>query len=243
MAHARETALYGPLKQFFEEQGFVVRGEVNGCDLTAVRGQNLILVEMKSRFNLTLVLQGIDRQQLGDTVYLAVNHAYCRRPARRWRTIQRLCRQLGLGLLTVNLERTPAVVELIVDPPQPADIRRNHRKRRTVLREFHHRSGDHNVGGSTRQPIVTVYREHALLVARYLSEHQPVTVAQVRVGTGIQRSGKILQQNHYAWFERVRHGTYTLTAAGTQALQAYAHVLESLTDAQFAHANTGSGSV
>jgi hypothetical protein len=243
MAHARETALYGPLKQFFEEQGFVVRGEVNGCDLTAVRGQNLILVEMKSRFNLTLVLQGIDRQQLGDTVYLAVNHAYCRRPARRWRTIQRLCRQLGLGLLTVNLERTPAAVELIVDPPQPADIRRNHRKRRTVLREFHHRSGDHNVGGSTRQPIVTVYRQHALLVARYLSEHPPVTVAQVRVGTGIQRSGKILQQNHYAWFERVRHGTYTLTAAGTQALQAYAHVLESLTDAQFAHANTGSGSV
>lgn len=230
MAHARETALYGPIKRFFEDQGFVVRGEVNGCDLTAVRQQNLILVEMKSRFNLTLVLQGIDRQQLGDTVYLAVNHAYCRRPPRRWRTIQRLCRQLGLGLLTVNLEQIPAAVELIVDP-QPTDMRRNPRKRRSVLREFHHRSGDHNVGGSTRQPIVTVYRQHALLIARFLSEHQPVTVAQVRAATGIQRSGKILQQNHYRWFERVRHGTYSLTAAGTQALQAYAHVLEGLIDA------------
>lgn len=222
--------MYGPIKRFFEDQGFVVRGEVNGCDLTAVRQQNLILVEMKSRFNLTLVLQGIDRQQLGDTVYLAVNHAYCRRPPRRWRTIQRLCRQLGLGLLTVNLEQIPAAVELIVDP-QPTDMRRNPRKRRSVLREFHHRSGDHNVGGSTRQPIVTVYRQHALLIARFLSEHQPVTVAQVRAATGIQRSGKILQQNHYRWFERVRHGTYSLTAAGTQALQAYAHVLEGLTDA------------
>lgn len=230
MAHARETALYGPIKRFFEDQGFVVRGEVNGCDLTAVRQQNLILVEMKSRFNLTLVLQGIDRQQMGDTVYLAVNHAYCRRPPRRWRTIQRLCRQLGLGLLTVNLEQIPAAVELIVDP-QPTDMRRNPRKRRSVLREFHHRSGDHNVGGSTRQPIVTVYRQHALLIARFLSEHQPVTVAQVRAATGIQRSGKILQQNHYRWFERVRHGTYSLTAAGTQALQAYAHVLEGLIDA------------
>lgn len=230
MAHGRETALYGPIKRFFEDQGFVVRGEVNGCDLTAVRQQNLILVEMKSRFNLTLVLQGIDRQQLGDTVYLAVNHAYCRRPPRRWRTIQRLCRQLGLGLLTVNLEQIPAAVELIVDP-QPTDMRRNPRKRRSVLREFHHRSGDHNVGGSTRQPIVTVYRQHALLIARFLSEHQPVTVAQVRAATGIQRSGKILQQNHYRWFERVRHGTYSLTAAGTQALQAYAHVLEGLIDA------------
>lgn len=231
MAQARETALYGPIKQFFEDQGFVVRGEVNGCDLAAVRQQSLILVEMKSRFNLTLVLQGIDRQQLGDTVYLAVNHAYCRRPARRWRTIQRLCRQLGLGLLTVNLAQTPAAVELVVDP-QPTGMRRNPRKRRSVLREFHHRSGDHNVGGSTRQPIVTVYRQHALMIARYMSEHQPVTVAQVRAGTGIQRSGTILQQNHYAWFERVRHGTYTLTAAGTQALEAYAHVLKGLTDTQ-----------
>lgn len=224
----RETDLYGPIKRFFEDQGFVVRGEVNGCDLTGVRDQDLILVEMKSRFNLTLVLQGIDRQQLGDTVYLAVDQAHCRRPARRWRSIQRLCRQLGLGLLTVNLGRAPALVELVVDP-HPSGMRRNARKRRTVLREFHHRSGDHNVGGSTRQPIVTVYREHALLIAQYLSEFQPAAVAQVRAGTGIQRSGPILQQNHYGWFERVRHGTYTLTAAGSEALQAYAHVLASLT--------------
>lgn len=228
MAQTRETALYGPIKQYFEDQGFVVRGEVNGCDLVAVRNQDVIVVEMKSSFNLTLVLQGIDRQQLGGTVYLAIDRARSRRPARRWRNIQRLCGQLGLGLITVDLLRAPAAIEVIVDP-QPLGLRRNQRKRRTVLREFHRRSGDHNVGGSTRQPIVTVYREHALVIAGYLSVHQPATVAQIRAGTGIQRSGKILQHNHYGWFERIRHGTYTLTPAGAEALQVYAHVVQGLT--------------
>ncbi len=224
MPKTRETALYGPIKQYFEDQGFVVRGEVNHCDLVAVRGQEVIVVEMKSTFNLTLVLQGIDRQQLGDAVYLAVERRRVQRPARRWRSIQRLCGQLGLGLMTVDLGRTPAVVE-VAGEPQPSGQRRNRRKRRTVLGEFHQRSGDHNVGGSTRQPIVTAYREDALAIAGYLSTQQPASVAQIRAGTGIRRSGKILQHNHYGWFERIRHGTYTLTPAGLEALQAYAHVV------------------
>lgn len=227
MPKVRETALYGPIKQFFEGQGFVVRSEVNGCDLAAVRDEDLVLVEMKSSFNLTLVLQGIDRQQLGDTVYLAVDRAHCRRPQRRWRTIQRLCSQLGLGLITVDLGQSPGRVEVIIEPQLP-EVRRNRRKRRAVLREFHHRSGDHNVGGSTQQPIVTAYRENALAIARYLLEHQPATVAQVRSGTGIHRSGKILQHNHYGWFARVRHGTYALSDAGSEALQAYVHVIHDL---------------
>lgn len=228
MANARETELYGPVKQFFEGLGYVVRGEVTGCDLTAVRDRDVVLVEMKSRFNLTLVLQGIDRQQLGDTVYLAVDHAYGRRPARRWRSIQRLCRQLGLGLLTVNLRTAPAAVELVVEP-QAVGVRRNRRKRRALLHEFEHRTGDHNVGGSTGQPIVTVYREQALRIAAYLATAQAATVAQVRADTGIQRSGGILQQNYYGWFTRIRHGTYTLSAAGHEAVQAYAHVLRAFT--------------
>lgn len=110
MARTRETGLYGPVKQFFEDQGFAVRSEVKDCDLAAVRGDDMVLVEMKSHFNLTLVLQGIDRLQMCDTVYLAVDRAHCRRPLRRWRSIQRLCSELGLGLLTVDLMRQPVAV-------------------------------------------------------------------------------------------------------------------------------------
>lgn len=227
MARTRETGLYGPVKQFFEDQGFAVRSEVKDCDLAAVRGDDMVLVEMKSHFNLTLVLQGIDRLQMCDTVYLAVDRAHCRRPLRRWRSIQRLCSELGLGLLTVDLMRQPVAVEMVV-APQSSGFRRNRRRRRDLLHEFHQRSGDYNVGGSTGQPIVTAYREHALLIARYVSEHQPAAVAEVRTGTGIYRSGTILQDNYYGWFVRVRRGSYTLSEGGVEALQAYAHVIHDL---------------
>ena len=33
-----EVALYLPVKAFLERQGYVVRGEVRGCDLVACRG-------------------------------------------------------------------------------------------------------------------------------------------------------------------------------------------------------------
>ena len=57
-----EAALYGPVKRFLEGQGYVVKGEVRGCDLVARRGDEPpVIVELKLRFNLALVLQGIDR--------------------------------------------------------------------------------------------------------------------------------------------------------------------------------------
>ena len=68
-----EAALYGPVKRFFESRGFTVKGEVKGCDLVARRGDEPpVIVELKLRFTLGLVLQGIDRLAISDRVYLAV---------------------------------------------------------------------------------------------------------------------------------------------------------------------------
>jgi Uncharacterized conserved protein len=40
MPHERrpETSLYGPVKRYLETLGFTVKGEVCGCDLVAIRG-------------------------------------------------------------------------------------------------------------------------------------------------------------------------------------------------------------
>ena len=39
MPHKRlETSLYGPVKRYLELLGFTVKGEVCGCDLVALRG-------------------------------------------------------------------------------------------------------------------------------------------------------------------------------------------------------------
>src|SRR5579862_1482529 len=78
-----EDALYRPVKNFLERLGYEVKGEVRGCDLVARRGaEPPVIVELKLRFNLALVLQGIDRLALSERVYLAVP-----RPPRRFRGV------------------------------------------------------------------------------------------------------------------------------------------------------------
>ena len=68
-----ETELYLPVKRFLEAQGFAVKAEIGGCDVLAVRGDEPpVIVELKTSFNLQLLLQGIDRQGVTDTVYLAI---------------------------------------------------------------------------------------------------------------------------------------------------------------------------
>jgi hypothetical protein len=53
--------LYQPVKAFLEGLGFVVKGEIGGCDLLALRGDGppvVVIGELKLTFNLELVLQG-----------------------------------------------------------------------------------------------------------------------------------------------------------------------------------------
>src|SRR3954469_10515909 len=67
-----EAALYRPVKAFLEAQGFEVKGGVCGCDLVAYRADEPpVIVELKLRFNLPLLLQGIDRLRVSERVYLA----------------------------------------------------------------------------------------------------------------------------------------------------------------------------
>ena len=110
----RETDLYPPVKAFLEAQGYAVKGEVDGCDLVAVRGDEPpVIVELKAGFSLPLAFQGIARQGLTDNVYLAVP-PFSGRTTRR-RDALALCRRLGLGLLAVQLEPAP-FVEALLDP-------------------------------------------------------------------------------------------------------------------------------
>lgn len=225
MGSRREADLYGPVKAFLESLGFAVKGEVNGCDLAAVRGDELVLVELKVAFNLALVLQGIDRQRACDTVYLAVEAPSSRSDKARWADAQRLCRRLNLGLLTVSFaaHREPRVD--VICEPGPYQPRRDTKARVSLLREFHRRTGDHNVGGVTRRPIVTAYRESALVVAEHIRRYGPSKPREIKAATGCEKAAAILQSNVYGWFERERPGLYRVTPAGENALKQYADVL------------------
>ena len=92
MAHKRqpnsrmpETALYGPVKRYLEALGFTVKGEVCGCDLVALRGDEppmVVIGELKLAFSLDLVLQAVDRTAACDEVWLAVECSRARTLAR-----------------------------------------------------------------------------------------------------------------------------------------------------------------
>ena len=217
-----ESDLYSPVKAFLEAQGYSVKGEVDNCDVVAVRrGEPPVIVELKTSFSLSLVFQGIARQGLSDDVYLAVP-PFSGRAARRKDALA-LCRRLGLGLLTVRLEPEP-LVEALLDP---APYRP--RKRRTaigrLLREHQRRVGDPNAGGSTRRKLMTAYRQDALRCALHLRLDGPARAAIVARATGVTRAGAMLRADHYGWFERAAdtpRGVYGLTPKGWAALEEYA---------------------
>jgi hypothetical protein len=222
-----EAALYSPVKQFLERQGYEVKGEVRGCDLVARRGDEPpVIVELKLRFNLPLLLQGVDRLALTERVYLAVL-----RPERRARggllaperpEIRKLCRRIGLGLMLVGLARK--TVE-ILEEPVPYRPRQAKSRALRLLDEFSRRVGDANVGGAVGVPLVTAYRQDALRCARALALGGPMRVGTLRTAAEVPRAARILQRNVYGWFDRIERGTYRLTPEGDQALSRFAEAI------------------
>lgn len=204
-----EAALYGPVKALLEAQGYVVKGEIVGCDVVGVRDEEPpVVVELKRVFGLALVLQGIDRLALTDAVYLAVG-AWPRRPA----AVRKLCRRLGLGLIVIADERAEVVLD-----PLPYRPRTSRGRTTRLLDEHRRRVGDPTCGGSVRRPIMTAYRQEALRCAALL-DAGPATLRAIRAGDDVPHAGRILQANVYGWFERVERGVYILSPRGRRALE------------------------
>jgi hypothetical protein len=210
-----ETELYLPVKRFLEKLGFTVKGEIGGCDLVALSGDDppiVVIGELKLSFNLELVLQAVDRAGACDEVWLAAKLSARGKGRESDARYRNLCRRLGFGMLGVT---NRGGVEVLVKPPTTAP-RRNVRKRSRLVAEHQRRIGDPAMGGSTRAPIMTAYRQQALACASALSRG-PHRVRDLR--TRFPDAGKILLHNVYGWFQRTERGVYGLTEAGRAALR------------------------
>jgi hypothetical protein len=210
-----ETALYLPVKRFLEKLGFTVKGEVGGCDLVALSGDDppiVVIGELKLTFNLELILQAVDRAGAADEVWLAAKLSARGKGREGDARYRNLCRRLGFGMLAVT---STGDVEVIVQPATTAP-RRNPKLRSRLVREHQRRKGDPALGGSTRAPIMTAYRQQALACAAALSDG-PRRVKDLRVE--MPDAGKILLHNVYGWFDRAERGIYVLTDAGHAALK------------------------
>ncbi len=208
-----ETSLYAAVKAHLEGLGYEAKGEVCGCDVVAVRPGEpplLVVTELKLGFTLDLVLQGVERMEAADAVWLAVRAT--RKGRDRDGRARRLCRLLGFGLLAVD----PAhgAVEVLAEPAAYWP-RRNPRRRAALLREHGERRGDPSPGGASRAPVMTAYRQRALACAAAMREgpRRPRDLRAVAPD-----AGGILLRDVYGWFERVGRGVYRLTEAGRRAL-------------------------
>jgi hypothetical protein len=212
-----ETDLYLPVKRFLEAQGYDVKAEIGECDVLAVRGEEPpVIIELKTGFNLQLLLQGIDRQAVTDTVYLAVPEP--KRPLSR--DILGLCRRLGLGLLIVNKNWVEAYLD-----PAPYQPRKAQHRKAVLLKEFQRRVGDHNSGGSSKRPLVTAYRQDALRCVKFLKTTGASKVSDIVNQTKVARAAAILQRDAYGWFVREDRGIYFLSTKGEAAVTMFADVL------------------
>ncbi|PIB25811.1 hypothetical protein BFP76_12455 [Amylibacter kogurei] len=220
----KETALYSPIKEFLEDQGYTVKAEVKGCDIVAIRDDEPpVIVELKLSLSLALLLQGVDRQGISDTVYVACPVGKGARWLSAVKDATKLCRRLGLGLISVRL--TDGFVQIHTDPA-PYRPRKFKKRTSALLKEFHARIGDQNTGGQVGRKIMTAYRQDALRVAQFLGNAGPSRPKDMRNALNAPKVPSILQANYYGWFFRVERGVYDLTDAGQAALVEYAAAIE-----------------
>jgi len=222
-----ETDLYQPVKALLEEQGYEVKGEVGAADVVGYRdGSDPVIVELKTGFSLSLFHQAVERLAITEMVYIAVPRG---KGAAAWKAIKsntKLCRRLGLGLMTVRLK--DGLVEIYADPA-PYHPRKSKQKKASLLSEFERRVGDPNKGGSTtRTGRMTAYRQDALRCLSKLNADGPSKASDVAKATNVMNARQIMYDDHYGWFTRVDKGIYGLTDKGSEAVGDYADALKTL---------------
>ena len=212
-----ETSLYLPVKHFLESLGYCVKGEIGRCDIVGIRegSPDIVLIgELKLSFNLELILQGVDRMRIGDEIWLAAPLSARGKGRESDARYRNLCRHLGFGLLGVS---STGRVDILVSPTA-APPRKNTRLRSRLVDEHNKRKGDPMLGGSTRAPMMTAYRQQALACAARMADapQRPRDLKPL-----LPDAAKILTRNVYGWFERADRGVYALTQSGRAALETW----------------------
>ncbi|MFH1742512.1 MAG: DUF2161 family putative PD-(D/E)XK-type phosphodiesterase [bacterium] len=219
-----ERDLSQPVTRYLIEQGYTVRSEVMDCDITAAKGENLVVIELKRSLNTSLLIQATQRQRITDSVYVALPCPEEGIWTKKWRSIQHLLKRLELGLILVNTGSGMPSVEIVFHPV-PFDRKKQKRKKRAILQEMSERSGDYNRGGSVRRKIFTAYREKAIHIACCLEKYGPLSPRQLReLGTD-SKTQSILYDNHYGWFERVDRGVYALKPRAMEEIKKYSDLV------------------
>lgn len=190
--------------------GYKVNAEVLNCDMTALKEDELIIIELKRSLSVTLLSQALDRQKTGAAVYIAVPKPKKYAP-RKFRDTLYVLKKLELGLIFVTLhDEDCAFAEIIYNPQPFTPVRTNKKARSKILKEISGREQDNNIGGVTHRKVATAFTEKNIFIACIAQKHGTITPKLAKEITGTD-CGALLNRNYYGWFEKLERGIYTIT--------------------------------
>lgn len=220
--------MHAPLTLYLKNQGYRINCEVKGCDITAVKGEELIIVELKKTFSLRHLYQGVKRKELTDSVYLALAVPPGKSTIPNSSDAKAVLRRLELGLILIHFMKTKTKVEVVLHP-LPFRPQRKQKKRAAIIREIDGRFHEFNTAGiPSKQETITTYKLQAITIAYLLRKYKEATPKQLRSAGAGEKAQEILLKNVYGWFERVERGVYTLHPAGRKALNQYGEITDRL---------------
>lgn len=234
-----EEDMYEHIKSYFDSLGYTVHGEVKSCDITAQKDDQLIIFELKKSLSVDLLIQGVKRQKLSDLTYICVPRPLKFRYNAKFRDTLFLLKRLQLGLIFVDVER--ASIEIMLEPKEYDMVKAkkssyNRKKRKAVETEISKRKTSRNKGGSFQKKLVTSYREDALRLL-YLSSINNYISPKDGVSIGIINSSRILNNNHYGWFDKVERGKYKISNKGLKEYEDFKEVIEELNKIEYAQSD------
>ncbi len=210
----KETEMYEPVKKMLLKMGYTVRSEVKDCDIVAVKDDEMLVVEMKKSFNITVVYQAMDRRSITPNVYVAIPRPSSLRE-KNTRMMMRLLTELGIGLITVG-NNSLRSVDIWLEPNPVKKV--NSRRKNYVKKEFDQRTEDRNTGGSTGKKIVTAYKEASVLALCHIEAYDKIKMREIKTFGYPDKMKNALRSNFFGWFEKYGKFDYGLSVKGLEAL-------------------------
>lgn len=223
-----EKDLFAPIKNYFEDLGYVCDGEVLDIDLYMEKDDESVAVELKQTLDFKSVQQAALRQKVTDTVFIGIFKP--KKYTKEFMNKVYILKRLGIGLIVVSkrLHNVEIVSEPVVSELS-AFQQKNKAKRKRLTNEFNKRKAKNNTGGVHATKLITSYREEALLVMDAMMElGGEAKTKDIRELSKVGRATQILYNNYYGWFENVSKGVYKVTESGYDALEEFERTMSLL---------------
>ncbi len=213
----KEYEMFPMIKNYFESLEYKVNAEVKDCDVTAVKDDELIIIEMKTSFNITVLYQALERKKVTPMVYIAVP-----KPKKNYRkSIQKmknLLSKLHIGLLIIDVINGACVSFL--EPDLDISQRQNNIKKAKIVKEISRREIDENKGGINKTKILTAHKELGIALCVVIEKEEVVTSKVLRDKYGFDKDvNTYLHRNFHRWYKKVAKATYELSTEGKMLLE------------------------